>query len=132
LFIKPCDGQSPHASGLEHYGFTVTTTSDWPQDDASLLEYEVVVLQISAIAGAPMLAARLRARARFNRRVLIALVPSAASPLERRAALEGGFDEALSGSCDTRLLLARIVKRLRTRPEYRCTLPPRRQRRPAA
>ena len=69
-----------------------------------------------------MLAARLRARAHFGRRVLIALVGPALNDRARREATMSGFDAALATNCSARDLAAIILKRLRPYPEYRCIL----------
>ena len=73
---------------------------------------------------APMLAARLRAKPHFGRRLLIALVPAGTPPPNRRAAEASGFDDVVNDCCDTRHLTTRILRGLRTRPELRCVLPP--------
>jgi hypothetical protein len=117
---------------LESLGFRVTETREWPQDDGALLDHHVVIVQIRTMGEAPMVAARLRARPRFGHRVLIALVPASASLQDRRCARASGFDEALIDTGDGRLLSARILKRLRSRPEHHCLLPPAHNRRPAA
>ena len=69
-----------------------------------------------------MLAARVRAKPRFGRRILIALAPSV-SAAERRTAIGAGFDDVIEESKGARVLIARIVRCLRSRPEHRCFLP---------
>ena len=82
-----------------------------------------MIVRIRSIRNAPMIAARLRAKPRFGRRVLIGLVPTSIPLHERTAALTSGFDEMLNNTCDSRQLIARILKRLRMVPEYHCLLP---------
>jgi hypothetical protein len=78
-----------------------------------------------------MLAARIRAKPHFGRRLLIALVPASTAQPDRRAAEASGFDEVLNDGCDTRHLTTRILRGLRTRSELRCVLlPP--ERKPSA
>jgi hypothetical protein len=101
----------------------VTLARQWPDDDRVLLEHHVVIVRLRDIRDAPMLAARVRAKPRFGRRVLIAFVPDAASAQECQSARSSGFDEVVTKCCDARQLTARILRRLRTRPEYRCILP---------
>ena len=108
---------------LESSGFLVAETQDWPEDEQAVLSHHVVIVRIRSMRNAPMLGARLRAKPRFGRRVLIALVPPAAALHERTSALTSGFDEVLDDSCDARQLIARILKRLRMVPEYHCLLP---------
>ena len=132
LLINPAKSQSPQRGTLEELGFRVTETDDWPDDERAVLEYQVVIVRLQNIVGAPMLGARLRAKPRFGRRVLIALVPASTALQERVSARSSGFDEVLTDCCDARQLVARILRRLRTRPEYHCVLPPGDRRRPAA
>lgn len=132
LLINPGDTPSPHRVMLEDLGFRVTEARDWPEDDRAVLGHQVVIIRLRNISGAPMLGARLRAKPRFGRRVLIALVVESTSTQDRLSACTSGFDEVLTDCCDGRLLTARIIRRLRARPEYHCVLPPGDRRRPAA
>jgi DNA-binding response OmpR family regulator len=132
LLVNPTDKRAPQRAMLENIGFRVTELPDWPEDERVVLDYQVVIVRIRTVEGAPMLAARLRAKPRFGRRVLIALVPASTPLKERLSARTSGFDEALTDSCDGRLLTARILRRLRNRPEYHCVLPPGDKRRNAA
>jgi hypothetical protein len=70
----------------------------------------------------PTLGNRLRAKPRFGRRVLIALVPESCTERQRREAEHSGFDGALPQACSARDLAAHILRRLRPFPEYRCLL----------
>jgi DNA-binding response OmpR family regulator len=117
------DGGCSQRAALEGSGFRVTEIREWPDDHAAILDHHVVIVRIRSLRHAPMIAARLRAKPRFGRRVLIALVPQAASLDERTAALTSGFDDVLNDSCDARHLISRILKRLRMVPEYHCLLP---------
>jgi hypothetical protein len=117
------DGGCFQRATLEASGFLVTETRDWPDDDAAILDHHVVIVRIRSIRNAPMIAARLRAKPRFGRRVLLGLIPPDTPLHERTAALTSGFDEVLNDSCDARQLIARILKRLRMVPEYHCLLP---------
>lgn len=123
LLINPCLAGSAHRLVLEATGFHVRELREWPDDDRVVVDFEVVMLRMVTMSNAPMLAARLRAKPRFGRRVLIALVPASASAEERHSARASGFDEVLSDDCDSRQLIARILRRLRSRPEYRCLVP---------
>ena len=64
-----------------------------------------------------MLAARLRAKPRFGRRVLVALVPEPMADAARREAIHSGFDYALVDTCGARDLAAAILRLLRE-PEH--------------
>ena len=130
LFVNPDHQQSAHAPAMRGVGFRVDEVSEWPDDNETLRRYHVVIVHVRQVNGAPMLGARLRAKPHFGRRLLIALVASAATPAERRSAGTSGFDEVLDDSCDSRHLTARILRGLRGRAELRCVLP--RTARPAA
>ena len=131
LLINPSDKPMPQRPTLQEIGFRVSEIREWPEDDTAVLAHEVVIVRVANIGGLPMLAARLRAKPRFGRRVLIALVPESVSTQDRAEARACGFDEVLAHCCDGRQLSARVLRYLRTRPEYRCLLPPD-HRRPAA
>jgi hypothetical protein len=123
ILIVTDDGPCCQRAALESSGFLVTETQHWPEDNNGLLDHQVVIVRIRSMRNAPMVAARLRAKPRFGRRVLIGLIPPTASLHERSAALTSGFDEVLEDSCNGRQLIARILKRLRLVPEYHCLLP---------
>jgi len=80
------------------------------------------VVIIAQMTGAAMLAARIRAQPRFGNRVLIGVAPLTASLIERRCAIGAGFDDVVGEDCDPRTLIARILRPLRARREYRCLL----------
>jgi hypothetical protein len=123
LLINPLDDSFAQRAVLEDVGFRVTLARQWPDDDESLLEHHVVIVRLREVRDAPMIAARVRAKPRFGRRVLIALVPDSASAQDRHSARASGFDQVLTTTCDGRQLAARILRCLRTRPEYHCVLP---------
>jgi DNA-binding response OmpR family regulator len=131
LLVNPGDALSPHRAILEECGFLVTEAHDWPEDWRAVLDHQVVLIRIRNMNGAPMLAARLRAKPHFGRRVLFALVTEATTNQDRLSARTSGFDEVLADSASGRQLVARILRHLRSRPEYHCFLPPDRDR-PAA
>jgi methylmalonyl-CoA mutase cobalamin-binding subunit len=109
------------AAALRAMGFAVHEAVELPPADAAC-PYHAVVVEARHDTSLPMLAARLRARAHFGRRVLIALVGPAISDRARREATMSGFDSTLDASCSARDLAATILKRLRPYPEYRCIL----------
>jgi hypothetical protein len=113
-----------HRVALQAIGFLVTEADDWPEDHRAALRYHVVILRIRQIRDAPMLAARLRAKPHFGQRVLIALAGGPATLQERLAACTSGFDDVLADTCDGDQLATAVLKRLRSRPEYQCFLPP--------
>lgn len=130
MFLNPVRARTPHPAALRAVGFVVDEFSEWPADGAAVRGYHVVIVHVADIESAPMLAARLRAKPHFGRRLLIALVPAATAQPDRRAAEASGFDDVINDCCDSRHLTTRILRGLRARPELRCLLPP--ARRPAA
>lgn len=115
--------ETAHPSGMRTMGFLVDEFTDWPDDVAAVRNYHVIVVHVPDIEAAPMLAARLRAKPHFGRRLLIALVPAGTPQAGRRAAEASGFDEVVNDCCDSRHLTTRILRGLRARPELRCVLP---------
>jgi DNA-binding response OmpR family regulator len=107
---------------LEKVGFRVAETCEWPADEV-IRGYEVVIVLLRRMEAVSMLAPRLRAKPHFGQRVLIAVTPEQASPEERREAIGCGFDDVVGESRDARVLVARILRQLRARPEHRCFLP---------
>lgn len=122
LVISTDGRETPHRTALEKVGFRVVETGEWPADDM-VRGFEVVVLLLRHMESVSMLGARLRAKPHFGQRVLIAVVPDGTSPEERRVAVDSGFDDAISDSQNSRVLIARILRQLRARPEHRCFLP---------
>jgi hypothetical protein len=109
------------AAGLRALGFSVHQADELPSGEV-VCSYHAVVVEARHDTSLPMLAARLRAKPHFGRRVLIALVGPAISDRARREATLSGFDAALASSCSARDLAATILNRLRPYPEYRCIL----------
>jgi hypothetical protein len=132
LFVDPARRDTPHPRYLRALGFVVHEVVDWPADNLNIRDYHVVIVRVSDIERAPMLAARLRAKPHFGRRLLVALVADEAPVHERRAAEASGFDDVVSNGCESRELTARLLRGLRARPELRCVLPPSLNRRSAA
>jgi DNA-binding response OmpR family regulator len=124
LFVNPDRQDSRHPEALRSMGFLVEEVTEWPDDNDMVRNYHVVIVRMREMSGAPMLAARLRAKPHFGRRLLVALVAAETSHAERRAAETSGFDDVMSDCCDTRHLTTRILRVLRTRSELRCALPP--------
>ena len=124
MFLNPVREKTAHPSAMRAVGFVVHEFVEWPDDDLAVRDYHVVVVHLREIEVAPMLAARLRAKPHFDRRVLIALVPAGAPHPDRRAAEASGFDEVINECCDSRHLTTRILRGLRARPELKCVLPP--------
>jgi DNA-binding response OmpR family regulator len=122
LLIVNCHGcDSPHKEALEQRGFRVTELKEWPPDDV-VLDSQVVLIVLRHLDRICMLAARMRAKPRFGRRILIALAPTV-SAADRRTAIGAGFDDVIGESSSPRVLIARILRYLRNRPEHRCFLP---------
>jgi hypothetical protein len=126
LIVDRSGRGSGYRQALELRGFRVTEVHSWP-DDRDVLDSEAVIVFLDKLDGVHMLAARMRAKPRFGRRILMAIVPTV-SAAERRAAVAAGFDDLVSESGGSRVLIARILGVLRTRPEHRCFLPDLRRR----
>ena len=121
LIVNCSERESPYAEALAHRGFRVTVLREWPSDDV-VLDAPVVVIVLRSLETICMLAARMRAKPRFGRRILIGLAP-AVSAGDRRTAIGAGFDDVVPESRGARVLIARILRALRSRPEHRCFLP---------
>lgn len=132
LFLNPARQESAHPAYLREVGFRVHEIEQWPDEDQKVRGYHVVMVRIREVGQAPMLAARLRAKPHFGRRLLVALVAPETPLRDRREAQAGGFDDVVSDCCGSRDLAARLLRRLRARPELRCALPPPLPRRSAA
>ena len=102
---------------------------EWPTDEVAL-EHEVIIVVLRKMDSVTVTAARMRAKPRFGNRVLIGVTELAPSAGERRHAVLAGYDDLVGESRDSRILIARIVRMLRSRPEHRCLVPE--KRRPAA
>jgi hypothetical protein len=132
LFVNPARQESAHPAYLREVGFLVHEIEQWPDEDQRVRDYHVVLVRVREVGQAPMLAARLRAKPHFGRRLLIALVAPETPLHERRQAEASGFDDVVSDRCAGRDLAARLLRRLRARPELRCVLPRSLPRRSAA
>jgi len=121
LFIKTGRADDQQIKGLQSIGFHVVETDDIPAADV-LSSHHAVIVAASVGCGLPMLATRLRAKARFGRRALIALVCPETTASERRDATACGFDVTMPVTCTARDLAASILRLLRPYPEYRCLL----------
>ena len=122
LFVNTDHEPSPHVAAMRAMGFVVEEVGEWPAD-ATIREYHVLIVRVREVTTAPMLAARLRAKPHFGRRLLVALVPPDTAPATRRAAEASGFDDVVNDCCDVRHLTTRVLRGLRTRSELRCALP---------
>lgn len=121
LYVHDGTVDKTPVEALKSLGFAVHATEDLPPDEA-LASHQALVVRARPGWSLPMLAARLRAKARFGRRVLIALVPDDTPDRVRREAVLSGFDAALPTGCSGRDLAAAILKLLRPYPEFRCFL----------
>ena len=127
VLIVSCDDQeTTHRQALESRGFLVVETREWP-DDGVVHAYEVVIVVLRHMESMGMLAARMRAKPRFGHRVLIGISPGTPTSDDRRNAIAAGFDDVIAESGGSRALIARILQRLRARPEHRCLLPDRKR-----
>ena len=130
VLVVNCSGREiAHRQALQHRGFRVVETPEWPADDV-VTQYEVVVIILRETDIISVVAARMRAKPRFGNRVLIGVTRMAPCAAERRLAIVSGFDDIVGDAHDSRILIARILQRLRARPEHRCLVPERK--RPAA
>ncbi len=121
LYINANGLERTHTDALRSLGFHVVETADVPVDK-SIEDYHAVIVRPPSSQGLPQLAARMRAKPRFGRRVLVALVPQDTLPQQRREAVDAGFDLAVTEPCSARDLAAAILGRLRRYPEHHCVL----------
>ena len=131
LYITPAPADDSHVLTLRSLGFSVDVVPDLPASEL-LARYHAIVVSAFPGCDLPSLGARLRAKPRFGRRVLIALVPETVNERQRRDAQASGFDLALPARCSPRDLAANILRGLRPFPEYRCLLRSPKGRRKAA
>ena len=130
VLVVNCPGrETAHTQSLQLWGFRVVEVAEWPTDEVAL-EHEVIIVVLRRMDSVSVTAARMRAKPRFGNRVLIGVTESAPSAGERRHAVLAGYDDLVGESRDSRILIARIVRMLRSRPEHRCLVPE--KRRPAA
>ena len=121
LYVKPACQEETQTKVLRTLGFRVDESEDLPSNDV-YARYHVVLVRAKSDYRLPVVAARLRAKPRFGRRVLIALVPQSVTPQARREAVASGFDDTLPERCGARDLAATILRLLRPYPEFRCVL----------
>ena len=121
LFIGPCGADSARVAALQSLGFRVGESVELPSAD-ELATYQAIVVRGITNDSLPALGARLRAKPRFGRRVLIALVTDLVSDRDRREATMCGFDQTLPESCSARDIAAHVLRLLRAFPEFRCLL----------
>ena len=130
VLVVNCTGhETAHSQSLRVRGFRVMEVTEWPTDEV-VLEHEVVIIVLRRFDSVAVTAARMRAKPRFGNRVLIGVTESAPAAAERRHAIVAGYDDLAAESGDARILIARILRTLHSRPEYRCLLPD--KKRPAA
>jgi DNA-binding response OmpR family regulator len=130
LYLNPCCRGGTQAAALRSLGFAVMELDDLPMAER-LVTFHAVVCRARAQHSLPTIAARLRAKPHFGRRVLIALAPPERSERDRREAVDAGFDCVLPDCCSPRQLAAAIIRYLRPYPEYRCLLKPKGRRKAA-
>jgi hypothetical protein len=121
LFIGPCGSDGQRLAALRSLGFRVDESEHLPSED-DLQSYHAVIVRSTPGCSLPMVGARLRAKAQFGRRALIALVADGVSDRDNRDALMSGFDHTLSARCTARDIAAHVLRLLREFPEYRCLL----------
>ena len=121
LFVGRRDGD-PQAGQLKALGFSVAERDELPEDSV-LLEFPVVVLASTPGTSLPTIANRLRAKAGFGRRVIIGRVSADTPPSTVRSLQLCGIDEVFVEETSARIVAARIIHRLRERPELRCLYP---------
>src|SRR5262245_3590899 len=129
LVVNGTGREMAHSQSLQLSGFRVVELSQWPADEV-VLEHEVVIIVLRKMDSVAVTAARMRAKPRFGNRVLIGVTESAPSAGERRHGILAGYDDLIGESRDSRILIARILRMLRARPEHRCLVPD--KKRPAA
>jgi hypothetical protein len=120
LFITS-GGDDEQLKGLRSIGFRVVETDDIPPSDV-FRDHHAIILRVTPDCPLTVVATRLRAKPKFGRRALIALVNGATSPQDQRDAIASGFDITLPVTCSARDLAATVLRLLRPYPEYRCLL----------
>ena len=123
LYVDKSGKPSRHVQLLSDLGFAVREAHAWPERDDEVMENQVIVVRLEDIEEAPLVAMRIRTKPHFGQRVLIALVPPETPMSLRRMAEAAGFDHVTCERTEPRLFVARLMRTLRQRPEYRCYLP---------
>lgn len=121
LYIRQGDPDDLRVRSLRALGFRVDGSDELPANEA-LAAYHAVIVRPGPNFNLAMLAARLRAKRHFGRRVLLALVPEGMTDREKRVATLSGFNDTMPDSCGARDLAAAILRLLRPYPEFRCVL----------
>ena len=122
LVINTSGMETRYRLPLEKVGFRVVETGQWPGDEM-IRQFEVVIMLLRDMNNVSMIAARLRAKPYFGQRVLIAIAVDTSSIEDRRTLIGCGFDDVVNESDEPRVIIARILRQLRARPEHRCFLP---------
>jgi hypothetical protein len=121
LYVKSGPPEKTQTPALRALGFRVDECEEFPANDV-FPTYHAVIVRLGAECDLTMLGARLRAKPRFGRRVLVALVRGTVTDRDKREAMQSGFDHMLPDTCGARDLAATILRILRPYPEYRCLL----------
>lgn len=121
LYVRPTGHAEAQAAALRALGFRVDVHEELPPNEV-FTAYHAVIVRPASNCDLPMLAARLRAKPHFGRRVLLGLVPEGMAPREQREVVLSGFDFTLSDGCSARELAATVLRLLRPYPEFRCVL----------
>ena len=121
LYINANGAERTHVEALRMLGFQVVETRDLPDQEA-LDEYHAVLLRAPASTRLTVIATRMRAKPRFGRRVLVALVPAGVPTRDQREAVDAGFDLVITEPCGARDVAAAILGRLRRYPEHHCVI----------
>src|SRR6188768_2315050 len=95
LYIRPDGRSDPRTGVLRTLGFHVDEGHELPANER-LRSYHAVIVRPAATCDLAMLAARLRAKPYFGRRVLMALVTQAVVERDLRDALLAGFDATMA------------------------------------
>src|SRR3954468_18477642 len=127
ILVVNCSGRGiAHLLALHRRGFRVVDTPEGPPDEV-ITHYEIVVVILREMDIISIVAARMRAKPKFGNRILMGVTRTPPSAAERRHAIVSGFDDIVGESNDSRILIARILQRLRARPEHRCLVPERKR-----
>jgi hypothetical protein len=121
LYVAPACDDDVHVKALRALGFSVDIAHDLPPSEV-FARYHAIVVWTDPDCNLPSLGTRLRAKPKFGRRVLIALVAETVGERQRRDAVASGFDLVMPRCCSPRDLAAHILRGLRPFPEYRCLL----------
>lgn len=121
LYVRPGEKGDPRMGVLRTMGFRVDESDELPATEA-FAAYHAVIVRPAVTCDLPMLGTRLRAKPRFGRRILMALVTHTVVPRDQREAMLSGFDATMRDDCGARDLAATILRLLRPFPELRCVL----------